>query len=669
MRKPLSLIIITVFSITVNAQIKYIDKANMDLSVKPGDNFYQYANGGWLKKSVMPSTKTRWGSFDMLREESSQQLKTLLEESSKKTTRSRAEQMCGDFYASGMDSLQLEKAGMTPVKKDLQTVDAASNINELINIIMKLRTRGAAGGLFTAFVNQDAKDINVYRMHLGQSGITLPDRDYYLKDDARSKAVRDALKTYIVKVFTLSGASSADALRIAENIIQTETAIARAQLSRVEMRDPQKRYNKYTPDEFSAGFATLKIPALFATLSIPKQDFIIVSTPSFFRALDSLLTKLPLDTWKQIARFEVLKSAAPFLNNDFVTANFEFQKAISGQKEITPRWQRMATLIDGSLGELLGHLYVDRFFKPAAKQRMLEMVNNLQQTFAERIKRLGWMSQDTKLKALTKLMAFTKKIAYPDKWKEYEGVVINKKDLLDNVRSCAQWAYNYNVNKLGKPIDRTEFGFTTPTVNASYNPIQNTITFPAGILQFPFFDFGADDAVNYGGIMAVIGHEMTHGFDDQGRQYDADGSLRDWWTKEDADKFKVLADVVVADYNAAVVLDTMHVNGRLTLGENLADFGGIQMAYEAFKKTPEGKSNEKIDGFTADQRFFLSWAQVWRGMALPETQANLILTDPHSPAQWRALLPLQQMQEFYDAFGIKEGDAMWMPVDKRVKVW
>jgi putative endopeptidase len=669
MRKIVALFIIAVVSLPVFAQIKYIDKVNMDLSVKPGEDFYKFANGGWLQKTVMPSTKTRWGSFDMLREESSQQLKTLLEEAAKKTTRTRAEQMCGDFYTSGMDSMQLEKAGAGPIKKDLQSVDAVGNINDLINTLMKLRTRGAAGGLFNAFVNQDARDINVYRVHMGQSGITLPDRDYYLKDDARSKAVREALKTYVVKLFTLTGVSSADAGNIAENIVSTETAIAGAQWSRVELRDPQKRYNKFTPEEFSASFKALNIPAMFAALNVPKQDFIIVSTPSFFRALDSLLINVRLDTWKQIAKFEILKNAAPYLSNDFVVANFEFQKAISGQKEITPRWQRMSGLIDGSLGELLGKLYVDRYFKPAAKQRMLEMVNNLQQTFADRIKRLDWMSDDTKQKAEKKLMAFTKKIAYPDKWKQYEGVVISKNSLLDNVRNCAQWAYNYNINKLGKPIDRTEFGFTTPTVNASYNSTQNTITFPAGILQFPFFDFGADDAVNYGGIMAVIGHEMTHGFDDQGRQYDADGSLRDWWTKEDADKFKVLADAVVAHYNAAVVLDTLHVNGRLTLGENLADFGGIQMAYEAFKKTPEGKSDQKIDGFTPDQRFFLSWAQVWRGMALPETQANLILTDPHSPAKWRALLPLQQMQEFYDAFGIKDGDPMWLPKEKRVKVW
>ncbi len=669
MKKIRLLIFVFVLALSAHAQKKYIDKANMDLSVKPGDNFYEYANGGWLKKTTMPSTKTRWGSFDILREESSQNCKTLLEEASKKKTRTRVEQMCGDFYTSGMDSMQLEKAGSAPIQKELQNINAIGNIKDLLDAMQKLRVRGAAGGLFSAFVNQDAKDINTYRIHMGQGGISLPDRDYYLKDDPRSVAVRNALKTYIVKLFTLTGVPENEAKSYSENIVKTETAIARAQWSRVELRDPQKRYNKYTPEDFSAHFNTLNIPRLFMDMNIPKQDFIIVSTPSFFKSLDSLLTNIPLDTWKQIARFEILKNAAPFLSNDFVMANFDFQKAISGQKEITPRWQRMTMVIDGNLGEMLGQLYVNRFFKPEAKARMQEMVNNLQQTFADRIKRLDWMSEDTKKKALIKLMAFTKKIAYPDKWKEYEGVVISKNNLLENVRSCNEWAYHYNINKLGKPIDRTEFNFTTPTVNASYNSTQNTLTFPAGILQFPFFDFGADDAVNYGGIVAVIGHEMTHGFDDQGRQFDADGSLRDWWTKEDAAKFKVLADQVVNQYNAATVLDTMHVNGRLTLGENLADFGGIQMAYEAFKKTPEGKSNTKIDGFTPDQRFFLSWAQVWRGMALPETQANLILTDPHSPAEWRALLPPQQMQEFYDAFGIKEGDKMCLPKDKRVKIW
>ncbi|MFN8251105.1 MAG: M13 family metallopeptidase [Ferruginibacter sp.] len=669
MKRYFLLLLCAAPAIFVNGQTKYIDKANIDLTVKPGDNFFRYANGGWIKNTVMPGTKTRWGSFDELRENTSQRLKTILEEISVKKDRSRAEQMCGDFFLSGMDSLQLEKLGAKPVLGDLKKIDGISNVKDLVANMLRLRTEGAGGTLFGAAVVQDPKDINTYRVSMGQSGITLPDRDYYLKNDARSVVVREALKNYIIKLFTLTGTAAADAAVYADNIIKTETALAKLQWSRVELRDPQKRYNKFTPADFSAKMKVLQVNEIFASLGIPAQDYIIVSTPSFFYGLDSLLNTVPLDTWKQISKFEVLKSAAPYLNNDFVQANFDYQKTISGQKEITPRWQRMSAQIDGSLNELLGKLYVDRYFKPEAKQRMLEMVNNLQETFSGRIKRLSWMSEETKTKALNKLMAFTKKIAYPDKWKQYEGVVIHKKTLLENVRSASKWSYNYNINKLGKPIDRTEFGFSTPTVNASYNSSQNTITFPAGILQFPFFDFGADDAVNYGGIVAVIGHEMTHGFDDQGRQSDADGSLRDWWTKEDADKFKVLADAVVKQYDAAVVLDTLHVNGRLTLGENLADFGGIAMAYEAFKKTKQGQSNELIDGFTPDQRFFLSWAQVWRGMALPETAANLLLTDPHSPAQYRALIPLQQMQEFYDAFGIKPGDKVYLPEEKRVHVW
>lgn len=669
MKRFILLLLCAVTAEFIQAQIKYIDKANMDLSVKPGDDFFEYANGGWLKKTVIPGTKTRWGSFDELRENTSQRLKTILEEIAVKKNHTRAEQLCGDFFLSGMDSMQLEKLGAKPVLGDLKKIDGISNVKDLIANMLRLRTEGAGGTLFSTAVVQDPKDINTYRVSMGQSGISLPDRDYYLKNDARSMAVRDALKNYITKLFTLTGVSEADAAAWADNIIKTETAIAKIQWSRVELRDPQKRYNKFTPDDFSAKMKVLNITELFQSLGIPAQDYIIVSTPSFYYGLDSLLHTVPLDTWKQIARFEVLKAAAPYLSNDFVQANFNYQKTISGQKEITPRWQRMAGQIDGSLSELLGKLYVDRYFKPEAKQRMLEMVNNLQQTFAGRIKRLSWMSEETKTKALAKLMAITKKIAYPDKWKQYEGVVISKKTLLQNVRSASKWAYNYNINKLGKPVDRTEFNFSTPTVNASYSSNQNTITFPAGILQFPFFDFGADDAVNYGGIVAVIGHEMTHGFDDQGRQSDADGTLRDWWIKEDADKFKLLADAVVKQYDAAVVLDTLHVNGKLTLGENLADFGGLAMAYEAFKKTKQGQSNELIDGFTPDQRFFLSWAQVWRGIALPETAANLLLTDPHSPAKYRALIPPQQMQEFYDAFGIKPGDKMWLPQEKRVHVW
>jgi putative endopeptidase len=651
------------------AQMKYIDKANMDLSVKPGDDFYMYANGGWLKANKIPATKTSWGSLAELNEKSLQQMKTLLEEAEGSSTGSRTSQMIGDFYNSGMDTVTLELLGKRPVQRDLEAIDSVHNIGNLITTLTQMRSRGVAGGLFTLQVNQDIRNINVYRLHIGQSGITLPIRDYYLQNDTRSVMMRTALNTYIIKLFVLCGTSPNDAKHIAENIIQTETAIAGAQWTRLDLRDPQKTYNKFAVQDFSAGFSTIKIAALFTALKIPAPDSIIVATPSFFHSLDSLLTAVPLNYWRQIAKFDILKNAAPYLSHEFVDASFEYQKVISGQKEIAPRWQRMATLTDNNLGDLLGKLYVERYFKTTAKQRVLEMVNNLQQTFAERIKRLSWMSDETKQKALIKLNAIYKKIGYPDNWKTYDGIFIKKDSLLANILSCSQWAFNYNLSKLGKPIDRVEFYFTPPTVNAVYSQRQNSITFPAGILQFPLFDKDADDAINYGGIGAWIGHEMTHGFDDVGRKYGADGNLVDWWTKEDANKFNVLADSVIAQYEAVLIMDSLHINGKFTLGENLADIGGIQMAYEAFKKTPEGMSNTTIDGFSPDQRFFLNWAQVWREKILPQTTANLLLTNQHAPMRYRVIIPLQQMQAFYDAFGIDSGDKMWLPVDRRVTIW
>ena len=364
-----------------------------------------------------------------------------------------------------------------------------------------------------------------------------------------------------------------------------------------------------------------------------------------------------------------MRDAAPYLNSEFVNANFAFTKVLTGQKEQTPRWQRMSGLIDGQLGELLGQLYVDKYFNLNAKKRMLELVNNLQETFGERIQKLDWMSEETKARALTKLHAFTKKIGFPDKWKTYDGLEIKREDFLGNLQRCNQWQYNDNVNKLGKPIDKTEWGMTPPTVNAYYSPPKNEIVFPAGILHTPFFNFEADDAINYGGIGAVIGHEMTHGFDDQGRQFDADGNLKDWWTKADADEFKKRADEVVEQYNGFTIQDTLHVNGKLTLGENLADLGGLNIAYAAFKKTAQGKSNKKIDGFTPDQRFFLNWSQVWRNNILPEAAAGLILTDPHSPGTYRSNGPVSNMDAFYEAFGVKEGDKMFKPKEKRTHIW
>ena len=455
----------------------------------------------------------------------------------------------------------------------------------------------------------------------------------------------------------------------ATNILALETKIANAQMTRVEMRDPQRMYNKFFVDDFSKSTHAINWRSLMEKMKVTGQDSIIISNPGFLRFADSLLAATPVATWKTYLQWYVIKNAAGYLSNDFVDRNFQFSRVLTGQKVITPRWQRMSNLIDDNLGEMLGQLYVEKYFKPEAKVRMLSLVNNLQQTLQDRINKLPWMSATTKAKALLKLQSFTKKIGYTDKWKTYDGVVITKNSLLDNIRNCSVWSYNDRIKKLGKPIDKTEWGFTPATINASYNPPKNEITFPAGILQFPFFDFGADDAVNYGGIGAVIGHEMTHGFDDQGRQFDADGNLRDWWTEEDAKQFKTKADMVVNQFNGFTVLDTLHVNGKLTLGENIADLGGLNMAYEAFKKTPQGQSTTKIDGFTPDQRFFLSWAQVWRGNYLPETTAQLILTDPHAPGQYRTNGPLVNIDAFYKAFDVKQGDKLFKADKERIKIW
>jgi putative endopeptidase len=657
---------------------KFIDPANMDLTIKPGDNFYLYANGAWIKKTPIPASKTRWGSFDALAEESSQALKGLLEEAAKggnepdKKNRGTNDLMkrVGDYYASAMDSTAIEKLGYKPVKPYLDAIAALSSKAQVLKYVNTLRSQSVTSPLYRIGVGQDSKDVTKYIVSIGQGGTTLPDRDYYLKNDARSQKIRTDYTTYIIKLFTLTGETNVNAMAKAVTVMQLETAMAQAQMSRVEMRDPNKLYNKFSLDGLTAKTPNLNWANILPELGYKvKQDSVIVSNPKFMMFVDSLLTKVSLDDWKTYLKWGVLKDAAPFLSSAFVDANFAYNQSLSGQKEQTPRWQRMSGLIDRQLGDLLGQLYVDRYFNQAAKTRMLELVNNLQGTFNSRIKKLDWMSEITKQRAQGKLNAFVKKIGFPDVWKNYDGIIIKRDDFYGNLQRCSQWQYNDNVSRLGKPVDKTEWGMTPPTVNAYYSPQKNEIVFPAGILRFPFFDATADDAINYGGIGAVIGHEMTHGFDDQGRQFDADGNLQDWWTKTDADEFKKRADEVVQQYNGYTVLDTLHVNGKLTLGENLADLGGLSIAYEAFKNTPQGKGNEKIDGFTPDQRFFLNWAQVWRNNTLPETAAQRILTDNHSPGMYRANGPLTNMEAFYQAFDVKFGDKMYKAPEQRTKIW
>lgn len=660
-------------SYTANAQsqMKFIDPANMDLTVKPGDDFYQYASGTWIKNNPVPAKETRWGSFNALRDFNINAVKGLVEGAAadKSAPAGSVKRRVGDFYAAAMDSVTIEKLGYTPIKADLEKIKQLKDLQGILDHAAYLRTTGLASPMFSFYVGQDRKNVNKYMAQLGQGGTTLPDRDYYLKDDSRSVKIREAYDKYMTTLFTLTGSSPAEAKKKAATVMAIEKQLAEAQMARVEMRDPHKTYNKFTVTDFSKTTPQLNWATMLPKFKVTGQDTILVSSPKFFVSLDGLLKTVPVADWKTYLEWNVLKSAASNLSSPFVNASFAFTQAQTGQKVQTPRWQRMSQLTDGTIGELLGQLYVAQYFKPDAKVRMTELISNLRKAFEIRINNLDWMSDVTKGKALEKLNAFVPKIGYPDKWKDYEGLTITRTTYLQNLRNAGAWGYNEMVTQLGKPVDRTRFGMTPPTVNAYYSPTMNEIVFPAGILQFPFFDPNADDAVNYGGIGAVIGHEMSHGFDDSGSQYDKDGNLRNWWTPEDKVKFEAKTKALGEQFDAYTVLDTIHVIGKLTMGENIGDLGGLNAAYTAFKLTKQGQSEDKIDGFTPDQRFFLSWAQVWRGNILDETAAQLIKTDPHSPGPYRTIGAPVNMDAWYKAFDVKPGDKLYKKPEDRIRMW
>ncbi len=649
----------------------FIDKSSMDLSKKPGDDFYNYASGTWIKNNPVPAKETRWGSFNLLRDFNINAVKTILAESAnnKKAAPGSVEKRVGDFYTAGMDSLTIEKLGYTPIKADLEKAGSVTDLNGVINHAAIMRTNGSGSPFFGFFVGQDRKYVKNIVPQLSQGGTTLGDRDFYLKSDARSLAIQEALKKYISSLFTLSGTSQSDATKNAEVIFNIEKTLAAAQMSRVEMRDPYKTYNKFSLADLSKTTSNLNWQNLLPLMKAGGQDTVLVNSPKFFTELNNLLSTTPVNDLKTYLQWNVLKTSAPYLSSAFVDANFAYNQVITGQRVQTPRWQRMSSLTDGTVGDLLGQLYVNKHFKPEAKARMQELVSNLVKAYEIRIKNLDWMSDVTKQKALDKLHAFTPKIAYPDKWKTYDGLEINRGTFFENLRNAGSWSYTEMIGQLGKPVDKSRWGMTPPTVNAYYNPVNNEIVFPAGILQFPFFDPNADDAVNYGGIGAVIGHEISHGFDDQGSQYDKDGTLRNWWTDEDRTRFKAKATALQEQFDAYTVLDTLHVNGKLTLGENIGDLGGLNAAYEAFKMTKQGQSNVKIDGFTPDQRFFLSWAQVWKGNILNESAAQLIVVDPHSPGPYRTIGAPVNMDAWYNAFDIKPGDKLYKKPEDRIRLW
>lgn len=647
----------------------FFDKAGMDTTVSPGENFFLYANGTWMDSTEIPAAETGWGSFYTLYDENQKNLKKILDDvSSAQHENGTLEQKVADLYLSGMDTATIEKRGFDPVKPLLSRIAAVRDYQELIRVAADSYKEGD-GFLFGFYIGPDDRISNKNAVNFYQTGLGMPNRDYYLNNDTETKTIRDAYVKYITRLFTLTGSDEAAAAKTANRILALETEIAKSHLTPVELRDPVKNYNKFTVADFQKQIPNIPFADVLSRLQI-KTDTILVSQPKYYQALNTLIKSQPLELWKDKLKFELLSGSASALSKPFRDAQFDFSgRMLNGQKEQKERWKLMVDKTDSGLGELLGQLYVEKYFPEDAKDRMLKLVNNLQKVYEGRIRNLAWMSPETKERALAKLNAFTKKIGYPDKWKTYDDVTIQRDKYYENLISIAKHNYNEMVGKLGKPVDRSEWGMTPPTVNAYYNPSFNEIVFPAGILQFPFFDFNADDAINYGAIGAVIGHEMTHGFDDQGSQYDKDGNLKDWWTKEDAARFKSRAQVVVDQYSKYTVLNDLKVNGNLTLGENIADIGGLAIAYEAFKNTSQGKGNEKIDGFTPDQRFFLSFAQVWRIKDREERLRMRITLDPHSPEMYRVNGPLSNMPEFYRAFNVKPGDKMHRPDEQRVKIW
>jgi putative endopeptidase len=647
----------------------FFDVAGMDTTAKPNDDFFQYANGNWMKNTQIPADQTGWGSFYTLYEENLAKLHTILEETAKGShTKGSLEQKIGDLYKSGMDTVTIEKKGYEPIKADLAKVDGLKSKQDVIDYAASLPS-DPGSVWFSLYVGSDEKNPGYNALQFAQTGLTLPEKDYYFRTDAETKKVRDAFKKYVATLFTLSGTDAATAQKKAEGVLQLETEIAKSHRSPVELRNPEKNYNKFATKDLAKLTPGIDWVKLVQKMGV-KTDTVIIGQPDYYRGLDQLLSKQSMEVLKDKIRFYILTGAASSLSKGFRDAQFEFYgKTLNGQQVQEARWKQITNAVDGGLGDLLGQIFVKKYFPPAAKTRMDELVNNLQVVYADRIKRLDWMSDSTKTEALKKLNLYLKKIGYPDTWKDYADVTIVPDNYYANGQSIRASALKRDFAKVGKPVDKTEWGMTAPTVNAYYNPTFNEIVFPAGILQFPFFDNDADDAINYGAIGAVIGHEMTHGFDDQGSQYNYMGMLKNWWTPTDADRFKRKALLVVKQYNNYTVLNNVHVNGELTLGENIADIGGLSIAYEAFKRTQQGKSNEKIDGFTPEQRFFLGFAQVWRLKNRDETLRTRISVDPHSPEHFRVNGPLSNMPEFYKAFNMKPTDKMYRPDSLRVSIW
>jgi endothelin-converting enzyme/putative endopeptidase len=646
-----------------------IDKANMDLSVRPQDNFYQYVNGAWLNNNEIPGDKTSIGSFYDLRDEADDNVKAIIEElaATKNLTMGSDEQKVADLFRSFMDSETRDTLGTKPVQAIFDRINNLQDKNELATFFGEYQKIGV-GSPLAFYINVDAKDSTRYATHVWQSGLGLPDRDYYFNDTERFEKLRSGYVAHIENMFNLAGLENGKAA--AQTIMAIETKLAGFHWTKVESRDSTKRYNKFNVSDLNTVTDTFNWTAYLEAQGVPAQKDLIINQPSFVTGFGETFAATSLADWQTYLTFHTLSNFADSLTTALGDENFDFySKQLSGREEQRPMWKRGVSVVNGNLGEVIGKVYVGRHFKPEAKTRMTTLVENLRGAYGASIDDLEWMSEATKKAAHVKLASFDPKIGYPDKWEDYSALVIKSDDLVGNKMRSGTVSHNKKLAKLGGPIDRQEWGMTPQTVNAYYNPTKNEIVFPAAILQPPFFNLAADDAVNYGGIGAVIGHEMGHGFDDQGSKYDGDGNMRNWWTEEDLAAFKVRTDNLVAQYSDYAVFDDLNVNGELTLGENIGDLSGVTIAYKAYKASLNGKEALVIDGLTGEQRFFMGYAQVWRGKMVEKSLRNRVATDPHSPAEFRALGSLSNMPEFYRAFDVKKGDAMYIAPEKRVKIW
>jgi len=645
-----------------------VELANMDKSVRAQDDFYYHVNGRWLEKTEIPGDKSNYGSFTQLYDESQKAMKTALENAANNSSAKKGsdEYKIGAFYKSYMDKDTRDELGITPLQPSLNTIDSLDSKADLAPLMAKIQQQGASLP-FGWFVNNDAKNSSEYALYLSQSGLGLPDRDYYLKDDEKFTKIRASYEQYITNILAKSGVeNAADA---AKNVIAFESALANAQWSRVQSRDATKSYNKMSVAEANKLTGDFDLAAFFKSAGVDTAE-IIVRQPSYLEGFADVYKETDLATWKNYLKFHFVSGYAQLLSTDLVDLKFDFYSTtLRGVKEQAPLWKKAVDASNSVLGEILGKVYVKDNFPPEAKARMEELVDNVIKGYGVAIENLEWMSPETKLAAQEKLNKFTPKIGYPDKWKDYSELTISPDELVGNYIRYSQWAYSDMIAKLGKPVDRSEWHMTPQTVNAYYNPVNNEIVFPAAILQPPFFNLDADDAVNYGAIGAVIGHELGHGFDDQGAKYDGEGNLRNWWSESDLKQFEERTGALVAQYNEYKPFEDAGVNGELTLGENIGDLGGLTVAYKAYQLSLGDNKAPVIDGYTGDQRFFMGWSQIWRRKYRDEELRNRLMTDPHSPSHYRVIGILSNMPEFYDAFDVKEGDKMYIKPEDRVKIW